>query len=225
MMSRIHDHTLHLGPACATIVTVAACVLVDFRADIRQTDAEIRQMACTQKLKRYATALSMYVSDYDEVFPPMKSAAIVRPLILPYARDASVFVCSNTGAQYLPNPALGYRTESSIRSAAKTLIFRDAKPHGPAQHAPTLPTVPWWNAVFWDRHVEVALAEPALGKPSYPLPKSTLMKQRIQQIDKQIRLERKWKNDIEWEIRRLTAERDKLTKELRRSKQRKPGRA
>lgn len=160
----------------------------------------------------------MYVTDYDESFPPMKTPSQVERLIHPYARDGSLYVCPQTGAHYLPNPAMGYISLSAIRLPAKSLIVRDATPHGPAPQTSSLPKSPWWNAAYANWHVQLDLAEPVLGKPATPLSKSTLMRIRIRQIDEQLRLEKKWKNDMEWEIRRLTAERRRLTTALRSSK-------
>jgi hypothetical protein len=74
------------------------------QADLDRAKAAAIKTVSLSNLKQLGTGLLMYSQDYDEVFPPMKTAAGVKKLLSPYIKDDSVFINPITQKPYLPNP-------------------------------------------------------------------------------------------------------------------------
>lgn len=113
-----------------TVLTalVAGPLLARNATATRQLD-QSKDTACTSNMKQVATGLLMYIQDYDEKLPPMKSMAKLQPLLMPYIRNKSVFVCPATGKPYKPNASIGGKKLAAIKLPAMTTAFSDAKPH------------------------------------------------------------------------------------------------
>ncbi len=135
----------------AAVAGVSVCAL----AGLRQGQQE-----CQSHLKQVALGVQMYVQDYDERYPPMKSPAQVQNRILPYIKDRSLYSCPVTGTEYLPNPALNYLPVRAVKAPDSTIMFRDAKPHTTDTGKPS------WNVAYADGHVKLSMTEPQLGKPA-----------------------------------------------------------
>src|SRR5258708_643646 len=101
------------GPAIAALALLSVCAFGLFH----KGDGD----SCRSNLKQYALGILMYVQDYDERYPPMKQPAQVEHRVMPYIKNKAVFSCPDTGAEYLPNPALNYGNLASIKSPASTL--------------------------------------------------------------------------------------------------------
>src|SRR5260221_13296758 len=95
-------------------------------------------------LKRVALATLMYLQDYDERLPPMRSAAATQTAIYPYVKNRKVFVCPATSKPYVPNAAVGNKLLAKIPKPVTTMIWRDAKPHADGM----------WTVAYLDGHVK-----------------------------------------------------------------------
>jgi hypothetical protein len=184
------------------VLAGAAVLAVCAGALARQGDAG--DDACQANLKALTVGISLYVSDYDEVFPPMKFPEQIRNRVIPYVRKPEVFSCPVTGAAYLPNPALNYRRWTSIVHPAETIALRDALPHRDGSGAL------FWNVAYWDLHVARSEREPALGKAAPTPPKS---------VEGQLRFRlnesRAIRRDYQQELAVLDAKVGRLRAELR----------
>jgi hypothetical protein len=177
--------------AVSAMAVLSACSLAFFpRGDAA---------ACRNNLKQYSLAMLMYCQDYDEVFPPTKSPAQTQNRVLPYTKNRSVFSCPDTGAEYLPNPALNHVSQATIREPAKMLLLRDAKPHTDGDR-------PFWIVAYADGHTGQVNAEPRLGKLA-PAPRPP---SRAEQIDRELRTLRMQKNHVDGRIRQLEREKRRL---------------
>lgn len=79
-------------------------------------------------LKRLALGVMMYLQDYDEVFPPMKSAAALKKSVKPYVKNERIFVQPDTKQPYLPNPRLARKELAKVKSPAKMAMLYEASP-------------------------------------------------------------------------------------------------
>ncbi|MFZ8827243.1 MAG: hypothetical protein ACO2PK_02385 [Armatimonadota bacterium] len=74
-------------------------------------------------------ALSMYVQDYDERFPPMTVVAETQAVLLPYLRSQDMLFCTVTGQPHFPNPQLHLKRLRDILQPADTPTFYEALLH------------------------------------------------------------------------------------------------
>ena len=156
-------------------------------------------LTCKSNLKQYALGLLMYQQDYDEMMPPMAKPEQVQNRVMPYIKNRTIVSCPESGAAYLPNPALKYQRQASIAAPATTMMLRDAKPH-------SIEGKDVWNVAYADGHVSQVQKEPALGKlAAMPKPPS-----RLQMIRNQLAQMRMSRTQIDAQIKRLEAEERRL---------------
>jgi prepilin-type N-terminal cleavage/methylation domain-containing protein/prepilin-type processing-associated H-X9-DG protein len=107
-----------------TIIAILAAILFPVFAQARE---KARQTSCLSNMRQLGTALSMYVQDYDEAFPPSQSALltdrripssdrILAPTygasrITPYVKNGEVFLCPSDRAtqMWVPLDGTPYR--------------------------------------------------------------------------------------------------------------------
>lgn len=123
--------------------------------EIQQRFAQFRRkalsMSCQSNLRNIGLALAMYIQDYDDRFPPMKTSAETRKALLPYLRDVKVFTCPATKKPYLPNPNLHLKHMDEITNPNEVPAFYDAQIHPDGTcgvvfvdgHAKLLPLKEW----------------------------------------------------------------------------------
>jgi len=96
------------------------------RGGVDQTDPNTE---CLNNVRNLTVGLSLYVQDYDEYLPPMKSSWQFENAIAPYVKSRHYFRCPATGLHYVPNPALSGTSLNSYTSPSTVEVLRDAKPH------------------------------------------------------------------------------------------------
>lgn len=102
-------------------------------------------LLCVKNAASLNLAVSQYVQDHDEQFPPTTSASAFQAAVLPYAQARSVFTCPVTGADYKPNAQISNAVLVRLGpDLAKVEVFRDGQ-----VHADGLPTV-----AYADGHIE-----------------------------------------------------------------------
>lgn len=99
--------------------------------------------ASVSNLKQLGLGLIQYVQDYDEVLPPMKSAAVVKTVLMPYIKSESVFVQPKTNKPYLPNTSLSHRKIASFLNPSTMVTYYEADPQDDGKRA----------VLFLDGHV------------------------------------------------------------------------
>src|SRR5204863_6960656 len=124
------------APKLLMTTLIIAAILLGATGLIRSTSSArpARQGAinasCKSNLKQVDLALLMYVQDYDEMTPPMRSQLQTQALLLPYCKEASLFSCPITGLPYALNSLFGRKPVRWIKTpVADVLTFVDAKPH------------------------------------------------------------------------------------------------
>lgn len=129
----------HLGNALLVIAALGALLAV------AGTSLRPGNLACVSNAAALNLALSEYVQDHDERFPPTDSVPAFQSALAPYVRSQSVYTCPVTGADYKPNAALSFASPfGSGRDPGGLEAFQDGMPH-----ADGLPTV-----CFLDGHIE-----------------------------------------------------------------------
>lgn len=102
-------------------------------------------LSCVKNAAFLNIAISQYVQDYDEKFPPTSTIPAFQAAVLPYAKARSVFTCPVTGTDYKPNPELSNTVLPWLGpDLAAVEVFRDGQ-----VHADGLPTV-----AYADSHIE-----------------------------------------------------------------------
>ncbi len=100
--------------------------------------------ASTSNLKQIGLALLQYTQDYDEVLPPMKSAAVTKAAIYPYVKSDAVFQEPPTNVAYQPNTSLSHRKLASFQDPASMVVY----------YEPTLQSDRLRAVLFLDGHVK-----------------------------------------------------------------------
>ncbi len=95
----------------------------------------------------------MYLQDYDETLPPMKSMAGTQKLLSPYVRNSSAYTCPATKRTYKTNPVLNTKPLGSVAEPSKAVSFYDAAPHEDTQY----------SIAYVDGHVKREAKVPALA--------------------------------------------------------------
>lgn len=88
-------------------------------------DTKATTTSSNNNLKQLGLAVMMYLQDYDEVFPPLKTPETFRPLLMPYIKNNAVFFIPNTEPKvgYVANASLSYHTQADIAKPAETVMF------------------------------------------------------------------------------------------------------
>jgi hypothetical protein len=100
-------------------------------ADNRKARQAVRAadgVSSQTNLNQLGLALLMYARDHEQRFPPMRDAATVRPMLMPYLKNDAVFTHPETRAPYQPNPLLSNRTLAQVVNPAETVAFFEAAP-------------------------------------------------------------------------------------------------
>ncbi len=101
--------------------------------EIQRRISQARQRAlsdlCLSNLRNLSTALTIYVQDYDQCFPPMRVVAETQKVLYPYLRNRDVFFCPSTKKPYQPNPNLHLKRSQEISRPSETPTFYDLQPH------------------------------------------------------------------------------------------------
>ncbi len=79
--------------------------------------------------KALALGVIQYAEDNDETYPPMKTQAAFQAAVLPYTRNAHVFVDPANGKPFLPNPALSQVPTPSVSAPSQTVLFQSSTPY------------------------------------------------------------------------------------------------
>jgi hypothetical protein len=80
------------------------------------------------RLRFLAIAVQMYASDYNMTLPPISSATQLQPLLMPYVKDASIFVDPTSGTTFGVNPSLSRKSMNNLRNPANIVIFYQTQP-------------------------------------------------------------------------------------------------
>jgi hypothetical protein len=131
-----------------------AAIILSY-AQARQTTVD---QTCLSNLKQINLGLLMYVQDYDETLPPMKTTAKTQFLLNPYLKNNSLFTCPATGAAYKLNTALSSKKMATISAPATVPTFYDAKPHADGKY----------RVGYLDGHVKVETKAPVIKPASKP---------------------------------------------------------
>lgn len=78
---------------------------------------------CPNNLRNFGLALTIYIVDYDEKYPPMKDVAVTQLVLSPYIRNMSILFCPITKQPYYPNPYLHHKLLPDIYHPAETPSF------------------------------------------------------------------------------------------------------
>lgn len=113
-------------------------------ADTTSLISENTNAQSASNLKQIGLALTQYTQDSDEVFPPMKSAAQAQKALMPFVRDAAIFVQPETKQPYQTNPLLSGRSLAVVDAAAETVAYFEAAPDSDGMRA----------VLFTDGHVK-----------------------------------------------------------------------
>jgi hypothetical protein len=78
-------------------------------------------------LKQIATALNMYMSDWDDQMPPMKTFDAAKTALMPYCKNPNIFVQPETGKPYMVNPILSNHKAAHINNPSDMVVFYEAE--------------------------------------------------------------------------------------------------
>jgi hypothetical protein len=92
------------------------------------TKTKAVETSSLSNLKQVAIALIMYVSDWDDVLPPMADPAKVKKVLYPYIKNEAVFVQPDTKEPYRSNPILSKKKLAHIGSPNSMVVFYEASP-------------------------------------------------------------------------------------------------
>lgn len=97
-------------------------------------------MILVDRAEALSIAVSQYMQDNDETFPPMQTPQAFQAAVYPYAHSRRIFNAPN-GLPFVPNPALSGVGFASIADPSGTVLFHDSAPYPDG-----LPTVVYPNA-------------------------------------------------------------------------------
>lgn len=97
--------------------------------DLKKGSEAAKGTASLSHAKQFGIALTMYLSDHDDLFPYVQSTSSLRGLLMPYAKEASVFESSNPeGGSVLFNMSLAGASATEIENPAATVMLYDSQP-------------------------------------------------------------------------------------------------
>lgn len=126
-------------------ITVVMSTAITFVKATASSKTAPQKSDSRSNLKQLGWALRMYTQDYDDVLPPMKDIATIRPLLAPYLEDKSAFINPDTKQPFLPNPSLSRRHlaavyKESYQKKQGIVAFYEATPRANgARYVLTLP--------------------------------------------------------------------------------------
>jgi prepilin-type processing-associated H-X9-DG protein len=119
------------------LLAVGICVTGLRWARAHQTDPRESALAtsCVSNCKQLAMGMLMYAQDYDEKLPPMKTSAKFQKAVMPYIKNAKIFLCPATQKPYALNATLNHKSMAKIKTLATTAAIFDAKPHADGMYS------------------------------------------------------------------------------------------
>ena len=88
-----------------------------------------RPDVAAMNMKQIGLAVSLYASDYDDVFPATESTADLQEVTLPYLKDAKLWRSHNqNGGRILYNTKLAGISGTAIEKPSETVVLFDEKP-------------------------------------------------------------------------------------------------
>lgn len=96
--------------------------------EMEPMQAAARGASSLSNLKQIGLGLAQYASDHDEVLPPMTSAATAKKVLMPYVKNAALFVQPGANTPYLSNPILSKKKLAHIADTSRMIAFYEAKP-------------------------------------------------------------------------------------------------
>src|SRR5688572_20454996 len=85
--------------ACAVVTAVSAILMA-------QQPQDPKEITWVSNLRQLGTGVMMYMQDYDEKMPRMKTRAVFQKVVIPYVKNTSVFTCAATSKPYAINASL-----------------------------------------------------------------------------------------------------------------------
>ena len=92
------------------------------------TSDDANTVVSLSNLRQLGAGLSMYAQDYDEVLPPMKSAAKFKEVVTPYVKNEKVFINPVTRTPYAMNEILSQHKLAHILKPAEMAVIYEAEP-------------------------------------------------------------------------------------------------
>jgi hypothetical protein len=78
--------------------------------------------------QQLVAALNLYVEDWDETYPPMRTQPQFQTALTNYVSSPAIFVCPITNKPYQPNPALSGKSTASVTDIGSTAAVSAAIP-------------------------------------------------------------------------------------------------
>ncbi|MFM7323059.1 MAG: DUF1559 domain-containing protein [Armatimonadota bacterium] len=97
-------------------------------AVFEEARARARATSSLSNLKQVGLGMMMYVQDYDEVFPPMRSEPEVRKRLMPYIKNDATFRNPIDEKPYVYNPALSGVSLTRIHAPSDLAVVWEADP-------------------------------------------------------------------------------------------------
>jgi hypothetical protein len=91
--------------------------------------------SATDRLKQATLAALMYTQDHGDELPPMQSADAVKEALLPYVRNADIFIDPETKQPFKANAVLSGKKIAHIQYPAETVLFYEEKPNAEGMRA------------------------------------------------------------------------------------------
>ena len=113
------------------------------RGGVTQYPDQTPPKGCIINMKHLGLATLLYAQDYDEMLPPMHTAAEFQEVTSFYLRNNLLYLCPETKQPYHPDPQLSYVPLAKILAPNKTKFLWDAERH----------TDKTFTAAFLDGHV------------------------------------------------------------------------
>ena len=80
------------------------------------------------RAKQLALAVTMYVQDNNEVFPPMQTVSAFQAALTPYLKNRKLYF-NTRGQPFVPNAALSGVSLASVADFPSTVLFQDTSPY------------------------------------------------------------------------------------------------
>lgn len=120
------------------VATIGEMKPFDLKAEIARRQAQIEQMRAMttlgappnavasnseSNLKQLGLGVLQYAVDYENTFPPMRTAEEAKKAVMPYVKNEVLFKHPETGEEYQPNPNLSNKKMATIAEPANTVLY------------------------------------------------------------------------------------------------------
>jgi len=99
-----------------------------FEEMLNKSKEKAEATSAESNMKQLATGIMMYCQDYDETLPPMRDAASLKKVMLPYVKSDSVLRSPATGRPFQPNPRLAGRRLAQLIRPSNVIMLYSAVP-------------------------------------------------------------------------------------------------